>query len=341
MTINQSYPSTPSSTASPSSSPQRQYESSVSCRGVTVRYDRTIAVNEATFEVRPGEVLGLLGPNGAGKTSLIRALTTMLPLAAGEATVAGIDRRSPDLIRSRIGVLPENSGSPNHQTAIEYVRYHGRLYGISGQVAHERGLRLLDEMGLGDRAHSRIRTFSRGMRQRLGIARALINQPHVLFLDEPTLGLDPAGQAEVLRRIRNNATDEGTTVILTSHLLDEVNQVCDRVVIMNKGRVVSTGGVDEVVRQAGVAQSVKTRLALTDVNRAILLLEEMPGILAARQAPSRPGEIMVEVADSEAAGANLVASALIAAQIPILSIELEGATLNEAFLRLTTNAEES
>ena len=341
MIIRQSFPNVPSSLTVPSNSSQRQAESSVSCRGVTVRYDRTVAVNEASFEVRPGEVRGLLGPNGAGKTSLIRALTTMLPLAAGEATVAGIDRRHPDLIRSRIGVLPENSGSPNHQTAIEYVRYHGRLYGIPGQVAHERGLRLLDEMGLGDRAHSRIRTFSRGMRQRLGIARALINQPDVLFLDEPTLGLDPAGQLEVLRRIRNIATDAGTTVILTSHLLDEVDRVCDRVVIMNKGKVVFNGRVDEVVRKAGVAKSVKTRLALTDVNRAISLLEEMPEILAAKQAPSRPGEILIEVVDSEAASANLVASALIAAHIPILSIELEGATLNEAFLKLTKNAEES
>ena len=100
-------------------------EASVSCRNVTVRYDRTIAVDSVTFDVHPSEVLGLLGPNGAGKTSLIRALTTMLPLAAGEATVAGVDRRHADLIRSRIGVLPESSGYPDHQTAMEYVAYHG------------------------------------------------------------------------------------------------------------------------------------------------------------------------------------------------------------------------
>ena len=316
-------------------------EAAVSCRGVSVRYGRTVAVDGASFEARPGEVLGLLGPNGAGKTSLIRALTTILPLAAGEATIAGIDRRYPHLIRSRIGVLPENSGYPADQTAIEYLRYHGCLYGIPAPVAQERGLGLLGEMGLGDRAHGRIRTFSRGMRQRLGISRALINQPGVLFLDEPTLGLDPAGQDEVLGRIRSIATDGGTTVILTSHLLDEVNRVCDRVVIMNKGRVVSAGSVDEVVQQAGVARSVRTRVALSDVEHAISRLSQVPEIATVQRVASRLGEIRVEITGEHAVGANPVAAALISAGIPMLSLELEGATLNDAFLRLTAEAEES
>ena len=321
MTSNQSLSSTLSGLAcTDGPSESSSTESSVSCRSVTVRYGRTVAVDEVTFEVRPGEVLGLLGPNGAGKTSLIRALTTMLPMAGGEATIAGIDRRHPDLIRSRIGVLPENSGYPNHQMAIEYVSYH------------ERGLCLLEDMGLGDRAYSRIRTFSRGMRQRLGIARALINQPDVLFLDEPTLGLDPAGQEEVLRRIRSIATDIGATVILTSHLLDEVNRVCDRVVIMNKGRVVATGSVDEVVQQAGLARSVHTRVAVSDVDRTISRLSQVPEIVATQQVASQPGEIRVEFTNSGAVGTNLVAAALISVGIPMLSLELKGATLNEAFL---------
>ena len=322
-------------------SDERSKEATVSCRGVTVRYGTNIAVDEVTFEVRRGEVLGLLGPNGAGKTSLIRALTTILPLAAGEATIAGVNRRYPDLIRSRIGVLPESSGYPTHQTAIEYVSYHGRLYGIPHQVAYERGLHLLDEMGLSDRADVRIRTFSRGMKQRLGVARALINEPDVLFFDEPTLGLDPAGQNEILRRIRSIAIDGDTTVILTSHLLDEVNRVCDRVVIMNKGRVVSSGSVDEVIQQAGVAQSVRARVAITDVRHTISRLSQVPEVVGVRRVDSRPGEIRVDLADSNAASANLVAAALISADIPMLSFELEGATLNDAFLRLTAEDEDS
>ena len=259
----------------------------------------------------------------------------MLPMAAGEATIAGIDSRFPDLIRSRIGVLPENSGYPADQTAVDYVRYHGQLYGISRGVAHQRGLSLLGEMGLGERARSRIRTFSRGMRQRLGIARALINQPEVLFLDEPTLGLDPAGQEEILGRIRRIATDGGTTVILTSHLLDEVNRVCDRVVIMNKGRVVSSGTVDEVAMHAGVTRWARVRVPLADLDVAASRLSQVREIVAVQRVESRQGELRVNMTDEGAAGANPVAGALIANGIPLLALELEGATLNDAFLRLT------
>ena len=328
-------------TSTPDQAAGRSTEPAVSCLGLTVRYDRTVAVDEVTFDVRPGEVMGLLGPNGAGKTSLIRALTTMLPLASGEATIAGVDRRTPDLVRRRIGVLPESAGYPDHQMAIEYLRYHGRLSGVPGHVAQERGLGLLADMGLGDRAYSRIRTFSRGMRQRLGIGRALINRPAVLFLDEPTLGLDPAGQEEILRRIRAIATDGGTSVILTSHLLDEIDRVCDRVVIMTKGRIVSTGSVDEVVQQAGAARWATLRVALADVDIAITLLSKVPSVSTVQRVASRPGEIRIEFIDTEAIGSNVVAAAITAADIPILSLELEGATLNDAFLWHTTQAEES
>ena len=153
---------------------------------------------------------------------------------------------------------------------------------------------LLADMGLGDRADARIRTFSRGMRQRLGISRALINEPDVLFLDEPTLGLDPAGQDDVLRHVRETATERGIAVILTSHLLDEVNRICDRVVILNKGRVVSTGSVDEVARQAGVARSVCARVALADVDRAVARLSDLPDTSSVQRVVSRPGEIRVD-----------------------------------------------
>ena len=177
------------------------------------------------------------------------------------------------------------------------------------------------------------------MRQRLGIARALINEPDVLFLDEPTLGLDPAGQDEVLRHVRTVATDGGVTVIVTSHLLDEINRVCDRVVIMNKGRVVSTGSVDEVVVQAGLTRSILARLALYDVDRAVSRLRQTPEIVSVEPVGSRPGEIRVETRDGGATGVNVVAAAMVSADIPVMSLQLEGATLNDAFLLLTRGTE--
>jgi ABC-2 type transport system ATP-binding protein len=286
-------------------------------------------VDRVSFDAFEGEVLGLLGPNGAGKTSAIRALTTVLPTDAGDARVAGFELSAATEIRARIGSLPESSGHPGTQTAHEYLRYHGRLYGLDKVTAADRARRLLDEMGLGDHSAIRIRTFSRGMRQRLGIARCLINSPEVLFLDEPTLGLDPAGQGLILQCIRD--IGDHTTVILSSHLLDEVERVCDRVVIMNKGSVVAAGTVDEVVASSGVSTSVRVRVPLPDLDRATALLRNTPGVAAVTD-DGRPGELAVEVG----AAPNLVAAALIDSAIPLLSLQMEGGTLQDAFLSLTT-----
>ncbi len=181
------------------------------CSGLVVRYGDHLAVDDVTFSVEAGNVLGLLGPNGAGKTSVIRALTTIIRREAGDARVAGVALHDAAAVRELVGVLPESMGYPGYQTAIAYLRYHGQLYGLSAAEAERRGRNLLETFGLAERAEARIKTFSRGMRQRLGISRALINDPMVVFLDEPTLGLDPAGQAEILFHIRELA-HRGRTV---------------------------------------------------------------------------------------------------------------------------------
>ena len=310
-------------------------QTAVACRDLTVMYGDTVAVDHISFDANAGEVLGLLGPNGAGKTSAIRALTTILPPRTGEARVAGADLLAdPVSVRARVGSLPESSGYPSMQTALGYLRYHGRLYGLSPMAAVERAEELLTEMGLADHARVRIRTFSRGMRQRLGIARSLVNDPEVLFLDEPTLGLDPAGKGHILQRIRAIADRNGTTVILSSHLLDEVERVCDRVVIMDEGAVVAKGSVDEVVARSGVATSVRARVPLTDVPRAAELLRDAAGVAEVHEDGGRPGELIAEIIGSR--GASLVAQTLISAHIPLISVQGEGATLQDAFLALTT-----
>jgi ABC-2 type transport system ATP-binding protein len=218
---------------------------------LTKAYRALVAVEELSFAARPGEVIGLLGPNGAGKTTAIRVLTTILLPTSGSFTVAGIPHTRPAEIRQRVGVLPESAGYPEQQTGIEFLRYHARLYGHSRASADATAAVLLRDVGLADRQSSPISTYSRGMRQRLGIARALVNDPAVVFLDEPTLGLDPAGQEQIMRVIDGMARERAATVVLSTHLLAEVEEVCSRVLILNRGHLVADGTVAEVTQRAG------------------------------------------------------------------------------------------
>jgi ABC-2 type transport system ATP-binding protein len=218
---------------------------------LTKAYRALVAIEELSFTAEAGEVIGLLGPNGAGKTTAIRVLTTILAPTSGSFTVAGIPHTRPAEIRRRVGVLPESAGYPEQQTGIEFLRYHARLYGHSRASADTTAAVLLRDVGLADRQSSPISTYSRGMRQRLGIARALVNDPAVVFLDEPTLGLDPAGQEQIMRVIDGMARERAATVVLSTHLLAEVEAVCSRVLILNRGHLVADGTVAEVTQRAG------------------------------------------------------------------------------------------
>src|SRR5215213_5993255 len=182
-------------------------------------YDNVVALKSLSFSLRPGRIMGFLGPNGAGKTTAIRILTTILQPTAGKFSIAGISHNEPDKIRQVIGVLPESHGFPENVTGAEYLTYFGRLYGQRKPEAKGRAASLLREVGLENRARSLVSTYSRGMKQRLGIAKALINEPTLLFLDEPTLGLGPRGQRELLILLRSNSRDHGAGIILCSHLL--------------------------------------------------------------------------------------------------------------------------
>src|SRR3990170_966782 len=208
------------------------------------------ALQGLTFSLKAGRILGFLGPNGAGKTTSIRILTTMLEPEAGHFAIDGIGSEHPEQIRRRIGVLPENLGFPRQMTGFEYLVYYGQLYGRTAAEAKENALRLLEDVGLQQRGKSLIGSYSHGMRQRIGIARALVNDPVVVFLDEPTLGLDPRGQQELLELVQRIARERNTGVVLCSHLLWEIEGVCDDVVILSSGDVVVSGSVAEVIRGA-------------------------------------------------------------------------------------------
>ena len=228
--------------------------------GLSKRYGARNALDGLTFAADAGDVIGLLGPNGAGKTTTIRVLTTILEPTGGTFTVAGVPGDQPHLIRQRIGVLPESAGYPARQTGAEFLRYTARLFGRSRRDARAAADRLLGDVGLGDRAGSRISTYSRGMKQRLGIARALINDPAVVFLDEPALGLDPAGQREILATIGDIAGRRGATVVLSTHTLTEVEQVCGSVLILDRGVLRAAGPIDDVVAGAGSLSDAFLRL---------------------------------------------------------------------------------
>ena len=311
---------------------------------LTKRYGERSAVEDVSFMASQGEIVGLLGPNGAGKTTTIRLLTTVLSPTSGEFSIAGHPSTAAGEIRRSVGVLPESSGYPAHQTGGEYLRFFARLYGLDRSAARAIAAELLMAVGLEDRADSPIASYSRGMRQRLGIARALINDPVVVFLDEPTLGLDPAGQAQVLEIIRGIAKRRAATVVLSTHLLPEVEEVCSKVVILNHGRVVASGSVGEVISTALIKQSAQLRVPLELVERARNVLAGFPD-LNVEQLMEQPDVLTLAVdTQGRAAGSassdmmNAALAAITAAGIPVLRFELEGARLSDAFLKMTSEA---
>jgi len=311
----------------------------IESRGLEKRYGSLVAVADLSFRAEAGEILGVLGPNGAGKTTAVRVLTTILAPTRGSFEVAGVTGMRPGEIRRRIGVLPESAGYPERQTGDEYLRYHARLYGASRASARAVASALLDEVGLSSRSRSLIATYSRGMRQRLGIARALVNEPAVVFLDEPTLGLDPAGQRQILGTVRRIAGERGATVLLSTHLLAEVEETCSRVLILNHGRVAAQGTVSEVARLAAAPRSGKLRVPQEQVEPALAALGAVPGVALAASPDGQPGLIGIRLAQADGRpvedAMNAGLRAIVDAGIPVLSFELEGARLSDAFLAMT------
>jgi ABC-2 type transport system ATP-binding protein len=312
----------------------------VEAQGLGRDYGSFVAVDDLTFAVQPGEILGVLGPNGAGKTTAIRVLTTILEPTRGSFAIAGIPGRRVSEIRSWIGVLPESAGYPERQTGEEFVRYFARLYGRSHMDARAVAQQLLEEVGLADRRRSVVSSYSRGMRQRLGIARALVNEPRVVFLDEPTLGLDPAGQRQILGTVKRIAADRGVAVLLSTHLLAEVEETCSRVLILNRGRMVAEGTVADIVHKAQAPRKGRIRVPSELVREAAAACARAPGVESA-EADGQPGWVTVTLAsngESPDALMNDGLRAVIDASVPVLSFELEGARLSDAFLAMTEAA---
>jgi ABC-2 type transport system ATP-binding protein len=304
-------------------------------QGLRKAYGEVPAVQGVDLEVPAGTVLGFLGPNGAGKTTVIRILSTILAPDAGSFAVAGAPHTSPAEIRRRVGVLPESAGYPRGQTGEEWLTYHARLFGRPRDRARETARRLLGEVGLADRGRSPVSTYSRGMRQRLGVARALVNDPQVVFLDEPTLGLDPAGQRQLLDLVSRIARERGVTVLLSTHVLAEVEETCDHVVILHRGRVVAQGTVAEVVRRAAAPRRGFVRVPPDQRARALQAFDG--GEVQAAVSGDRGGELQLTMPPGVApdAASALALRRLLDARVPVLGFTLEGGRLSDAFLALT------
>jgi len=225
---------------------------------LTKRYGGFTAVDDISFEVRPGSVVGFLGPNGAGKSTTIKMLTTLLSITSGTAHVSGVDvARNPDAARHRMGVALQEAGLDPRQTGRELLVLQGRLFDMSTREASARARELLALVELEDAADRLIKGYSGGMRRRLDLASALVHEPEVLFLDEPTTGLDPASRLTVWDEVRR-INERGTTVFLTTQYLEEADQLCHRLAIIDGGVIVREG------TPARLKADLRERLGLTD-----------------------------------------------------------------------------
>ncbi len=219
---------------------------------LVVRFGELEAVGGVSFAVAPGEVFGLLGPNGAGKTTTIRVLTTLLPPTSGRALVAGHDVRAESLqVRARIGYIPQAISVDGALTAWENLDFYGRVSGVARRERRERIDEAIETMGLAPMLDRLARTLSGGMLRRLEIATALLNRPSVLFLDEPTVGLDPSARRLVWERLQALRAQAGTTILVTTHLMEEAERHCDRVGVIDRGRLVEQGEPGELLERHG------------------------------------------------------------------------------------------
>jgi ABC-2 type transport system ATP-binding protein len=206
---------------------------------VAYRYGDREALRDVSFQVQPGELFGLLGPNGGGKTTLLEILATLRRPAEGTARVCGVDAAArPDEARRRIAVVFQRPALDPQLTPAENLRYQGHLYGLAGRGLAARSAELLERFGVADRADDRVKTLSGGLRRRVELAKALLHQPRVLLLDEPTVGLDPGGRRELWRHARRLRSESGVAILATTHLLEEAED-CDRVGILDRGKLVA------------------------------------------------------------------------------------------------------
>ncbi|RAO49397.1 putative amino-acid import ATP-binding protein Y xeO [Micromonospora saelicesensis] len=301
-------------------------------RGLRKRYRDRYALDGFDLRVPQGTVCGLLGPNGAGKTTSVRILSTLLRLDEGRAEVAGFDvTRQPDQVRYRIGLVGQHPALDEALSGRQNLVLFGRLFHLGRRRARQRAVELLERFGLADAAEQPVSTYSGGMRRRLDLAAGMILAPAVLFLDEPTTGLDPRGRNEVWESVRE-LVRTGTTVLLTTQQLDEADQLADRISVVEAGRVIAEGTPDDLKTRLGGDRIEVVVAAPTDLAAAVAQIrraaDDEPTVDVDRR--------MVSVRVGHQAGALVdVLRALDAVNVPVADVALRRPTLDDVFLQLT------
>src|SRR5437763_8736100 len=297
----------------------------IHARGLVKRFGDFVAVDGIDFDVAPGEAFGFLGPNGAGKSSTMRMIGCVSPVSAGELRILGLDPAADGpAIRGRLGVVPQADTLDNELTVQENLFIYGRYFGLTRADVRARAKELLDFVQLGERAKSKVEPLSGGMKRRLTIARALVNEPELLLLDEPTTGLDPQARHLVWDRLYR-LKQRGVTIVLTTHYMDEAEQLCDRLVVMDKAKIVASGSPRNLIDRYSTREVLELRFP---IDAAPLLDGKLEGI--ADRVEVLPDRVLLYTQDGEAA-----AAALHGRGVQPESTLVRRSTLEDVFLRLT------
>jgi lipooligosaccharide transport system ATP-binding protein len=306
----------------------------VRARGLTKTFGNFVAVDGIDFDLVSGEAFGFLGPNGAGKSSTMRMIGCVSPPSAGSLRVLGMDPVADGpAIRARLGVVPQEDTLDLELTVRENLLIYGRYFGLARQVIRVRSAELLDFVQLSDRGDDRVESLSGGMKRRLTIARSLINEPDILLLDEPTTGLDPQARHVLWDRLFR-LKQQGVTLILTTHYMDEAEQLCDRLIIMDAGRVAAQGSPHELIARYSTPEVLELRFALDAhqhaAAQAVALLGHVDDSAPAHRVEVLPDRVLIYTAD----GAGALAAIRAAGLVP-LTILTRRSTMEDVFLQLT------
>ena len=306
------------------------YTPAISVEGLTRDFDEVKAVDNVTFQVRRGEMFGFLGPNGARKTTTISMMCTLLHPTSGKVNVWGHDaQREPDKVRSEIGIVFQDPSVDEDLTGYENMWFHARLYKVDRAIIDQRIHEMLDMVELTDRAHDQVKTYSGGMKRRLEIARGLLHHPHVLFLDEPTLGLDPQTRRHIWDYIRKLNAEEGVTIFLTTHYMDEADELCNRIAIIDHGRIVAMDTPDGL--KASLGGDV-VRLQIPECDEACMdALKDIPGVSSVR--PQENGLILG--VDEGTSTIPRIIDVARSRDLQVDSVTLKVPTLEDVFIRKT------